>query len=225
MVIFYKNYKRDNRTLLSIKSVKHLFPELKIYCLILFNESPSEYDKFTSQLNYLGVDYFFSKKTYDFGSLNAAGSSYNGYYFTEGINKIHKFCIQQKIVDKVLSLDEDHFFTTGDTIQFLLDNDFDLAVGSWPAPSSAPNHAPFECNASVVAFNPLSLIEIFPLPERKEYVEILWGWELVEASKRLDKKVVTIPTRDYINYHGDGIHTNDIDKIKQELIKHNIPFE
>jgi len=225
MTIFYKNYKRDDRTLLSIKSVKYLFPKLKIYCLILFDESPSEYDNFISQLDILKVYYFHRKKAYNVGSLSATGSSYNGYYFTEGINKIYNFCIEQKITDKVLSVDEDHFFTTGTTIQFLLDNNFDLAVGSWPAPSGIKNRPPYECNASIVGFNPFNLTEVFPLPEKKEYVEILWGWELVEASKKLNKKVITIPTRDYINYHGDGIHTNNIKEIKDELTKHNIPYE
>lgn len=224
MIVFYKNYKRDDRTLLSIKSVKYLFPELKIYCLILFDESPSEYDNFKSQLDTLGVSYFFSKKTYNF-SPTSVMSPYNGYYFTEGVNKIHKFCIEQKITDVVLSVDEDHFFTTGDTIKFLLDSDFDLAVGFWPSPHHVQNRPPYECNASIVAFNPMNLIEIFPLPEREEYVEKLWGWELVEASKKLNKKVITIPTRHHTNYHGDGIHTNDMNEIKRELRKHNIPYE
>ena len=69
------------------------------------------------------------------------------------------------------------------------------------------------------------MVDIFPIPAREEYVEILWGWELIEKAKRLGRNIVQIPTRVEANFFGDGVHTNSIETIKEELTKHNIPYE
>ena len=224
MVVFYKNYKRSDRTLLSIQSVKHLFPDLEINCLFLFDEKPSEYNDVLPQFAKLGVNIHFDKKTYNFGNPSAVGSKYNGFYFTEGVNKIHQICLDYDIREKVLMVDEDHFFTTGKTIDYLLENDFDLAVGKWVSPPSK-NKPPFEPNASIICVKPHNMVDIFPIPAKEEYVEFLWGWELVEKAKKLGRNIVKIPTRVQTNYHKDGVHTNDINVIKKELKKHNIPYE
>lgn len=227
MIVFYKNYKRTERVLLSIQSVKHLFPQLEIYCLFLYDSDKSEYDEFIHKFNKLGVKLFFDVKTYNFGNLGAEGSTNNGFYFTEGVNKMQKICFDLDVNDKVLLLDEDHFFTTGKTINYLLNSEFDLAVGRWPAPTSIIYHKrpSFEPNASIICINPITLAEFFPIQAKREYVEILFGFELVEKSLINGKRVIEIPTRNYTDFGGDGIHTNNIDDIKKELVLANIPFE
>jgi hypothetical protein len=226
MVVFYKNYKRTERVLLSIQSVKYLFPDIKVYCLLLFDKDKREYDSYVETFNKLGVSLFFDKKKYNFGNLSAQGSVNNGFYFTEGINKIQKICVDIDINQNVLILDEDHFFTTGKTINFLLNETFDLAIGTWPAPDPViyKKRPVIEPNASIVCMNPVSLNEIFPITPMHEYVEILFGFELVEKSMNLGKIVKKIPTRDYTNFHDDGIHTNNIEEIKTQLTLANIPL-
>jgi len=222
MIIFYKSYKRHDRTLLSLKSVKHLFPDLELKCLVLTdNLIPSQDDLvFLEDLKKLKVDFYTSVKKYNFGN-SGSGSAKNGLYFSEGVNKIYKKCIDLQVTGKVLMLDEDHFFTTGETVKHLLTNNFDLAVGSWPAPPGGQRPS-FEPNASILALTIESMVDVFPVPEREQYVELLWGFEIVDKCKKLGKKIIEIPTRVYTNYGGDGIHTNNINDIKKELSKFNI---
>jgi len=223
MIVFYKNYKRTERVILCIKSVRYLFPEMNIKCLLLYDENKEEYDSYIQVFRELNVELFFDKKTYNFGT-SGVGSANNGYYFTEGINKIHN--IVKDIDDKVFILDEDEFFTTGETIRFLLRTDFDLACSHWPAPY--PNYYPtrpsLEVNGAFLAINPKKLNRYFPLPEMFEFIEILLGHELYDKCVTDEMKTVIIPTRNFTNYHGDGIHTNHIEEIKQHLITANIPF-
>lgn len=226
MIVFYKNYKRTDRTLLSIQSVRFLFPAIDISCLLLYDETPSEYDEWLDAFKKFNVNLFFDKKTYNFGDTSGAGSSYNGYYFTEGINKIQKL---SKESEKVLIIDEDSFFTTGETIKFLLANPFDLACCHWPAPSEMLTYSErpqFEMNASILAINSKKLDEFFPIVEKQEYIEVLLGHELFSKVRGMENSIVLeIPTRNYTNYYGDGLHTNDIEVIKEELTKANIPYE
>lgn len=218
MIIFFKNFKRTERTLLSIQSVRHLFPNIEIYCLNLFLESEDEYAEHLELFKEFNVKLFFDKKKYNFES-SGAGSINNGFYFTEGINKMYNLT---KDKEKVLMLDEDSFFTTGETIKFLLNNDFDFAYGTWPSPM--PNN--FEqINGSIVGINCLKLANLFPIPEKEEYIENLLGAELHNKCIESGLNTLLIPTRLYINYGGDGTHTNNIDEIKLELSKANIPFK
>jgi len=228
MIIFYKNYRRTDRTLLSIKSVRHLFPNIDIRCLCLYDNSIAEYTNDISLFESLGVRLCFDKKQYNFGHDSAAGSTYNGFYFTEGINKIQALTREE---EKVLILDEDSFFTTGQTIQFLIENEFDLAYGTWPAPPQETSvkyggRPSVELNGSVVGINSKKLNTLFPLDAYNQSIEILLGYELYERTLLInDTKVFQIPTRNYIDYCGDGIHTNSTEEIKSELKKANIPYE
>jgi len=104
MIVFFKNYKRTDRIYLSIQSVRHLFPTMDIRCLFLYDETINEYINDIPQFQKLGVQIYFDKKKYNFGNTSAAGSALNGYYFTEGINKIQALT---RDCDKVLILDED----------------------------------------------------------------------------------------------------------------------
>lgn len=226
MVVFFKNYNRTDRTLLSIQSVRYLFPNIDIRCLFLYDNSADEYIYNNSTqielLSRLDVKLFFDKKKWYFGP--GGFSSNNGYYFTEGINKIQALTKEE---EKVLIVDEDTFFTTGQTIQFLLDNDFDLACAYWGTyePVIYSRRPSLEINGSILCVNSKKLNDLFPIVEKGEYIEILLGHELYE--KCIDKgfKVVTIPTRNFQNFHGDGCWTNSIDVIRNELTLASIPYE
>jgi hypothetical protein len=217
MIVFFKNFRRTDRTLLSIQSVRFLFPNIPIYCLNLFLDNEHEYDDYLSEFERLNVKVFSDKKKYNFES-SAAGSRNNGFYFTEGINKMYELIKNEK---KVLMLDEDSFFTTGETIKFLIENEFDFAYGTWPSPM--PNKYE-QINGSIICVNPSRLTKLFPIIEKQEYIENLLGAELHNKCLESGFKTLLIPTREYINYGGDGKHTNDIEEIKKELLKAKIPF-
>ena len=222
MIVFFKNFNRTERTILSIQSVRYLFPSIDIYCLNLFLNDENEYDQYKDIFDEFNVTTFFDKKKYNFDA-SGAGLETNGLYFTEGINKMYQI---SKEFDKVLMLDEDSFFTSGETIKFLLNNDFDLAYGTWPSPTfESREDNPVHINASIIAFNCKRLSEIFPIAERQEYIEELLEIEVYNKCKSLGFKTLFIPTRNYIDYGGDGLHTNDIEVIKNELSISNIPFK
>ena len=226
MLIFFKNYKRTDRLLLSIQSVKYLFPNIEVWCLNLYNEDVNEYSEYDNIFKDLNIKVFLSKKKYNFdkSTTSAAGSKLNGLYFTEGVNKMYEICKEYSITGKVLFLDEDSFFTTGKTIKYLQKNNFDLAYGWWDAPPQL-NLPKYQPNASIVCINMDFMKNIFPIPEVEEYVEILWGFEFIGKAEKLGLYLYEIPTRKYTNYFGDGVHTNDINIIKKELSKHNIPYK
>ena len=230
MIIFYKNYRRTERTLLSIKSVRHLFPNIQIKCLLLYNYSSTEYEDVLLDFRKLGVEIFFDKKTnnFDDGPQNVATpAGLMGFYFTEGINKIQN--IMKEYDGKVLILDEDNFFTTGKTIDFLQNNDFDLAYAEWGAPHPISTRYVYShkigINGSIIAINPKKLNCIFPIIEMEEFIENILGYELYDKCVKLNFNILEIATRKYSNYCGDGVFTNDINVIKEELKKANIPYE
>jgi len=219
MLIFFKNFKRTERTLLSIQSIRYWFPTIKIYCLNLYLNSSDEYIAYSDLFKELDVVVFYDKKTYNFES-DAGGSINNGFYFTEGLNKMFNLCNDDD--DKVLMLDEDSFFTSGETLKFLIENEFDLAYGTWPSPN--PNKYE-QINGSIICLKPRVMKNIFPIKECGEYIENLLGRELYDKCIKMGLRVIKIPTRTYTDYGGDGIHTNDVEIIKKELIKVNIPFK
>lgn len=218
MIIFFKNFRRTDRVLLSIQSVRHLFPTIEIYCLNLFLVDKNEYASYVNLFNEFNVKVFYDSKKYNFAS-SAVGSKDNGFYFTEGINKMYQLVSDK---EKVLMLDEDSFFTTGTTIKFLLENNFDLAYGTWPSPDKKCD---VEINGSIIAFNCKTTKPIFPIREAFEYIETILGIEAYNKCLSLGLKTLLIPTRQYLDYGNDGTHTNDIGIIIQELIKANIPFK
>jgi hypothetical protein len=224
MIVFYKNYKRSDRTFLSVQSVKYLFPTMDIRCLFLYNESSEEYTEEILKFEEIGIKCYTDKKKYNFGNPSGAGSPLNGYYFTEGINKIQN--LTKDYDGKVLIIDEDSFFTTGETIKFLLENNFDLAWCNWPGPNPIKySNRHYGLNASTIAINPKKINHIFPMPEMEEYVENVLGFELHDKCEAEGFEIVRIPTRQYTDYCGDGIHTNNVNEIKTELSKAKIPFK
>jgi len=218
MIIFYKNFRRLERVYLSIQSVRYLFPTIEIHCLMQYKNSIDEInDNHIKQFQYLNVVLHFEKKIYDFG-VNGCGSSLNGYYFTEYINKLQKISSNY---EKVLMLDEDNFFTTGETINFLLHNEYDFAYGTWTEPDGTKNSV----NASIICINSKKLANLFPLPERNEYIEPLLRRELLDKCVKLGYITLKIPTRNFDNYGNDGLFTNDVEVIKKSLKLKNIVYK
>jgi hypothetical protein len=230
MIVFYKNYDydkyqiRSDRTYLSIQSVRYLFPEIDIRCLFLYNESPEEYDDKIHKFKELGVTTYFSKKTHRVGDGSGRGSEYNGLYFTEGINKIQYIC--KDINDKVLIVDEDSYFTTGETIRYLQNTNFDLAYAEWPSPSPRiyKERSSVGINGSILSINPKKLNSLFPISEQIEFIETLLGYELYEKAKDLNFEIVEILTKKYEKFR-DGQWTNERSFIQYDLKNHNIPYK
>jgi hypothetical protein len=228
MIVFFKNYKRTDRTYLSVQSVRHLFPTMDIRCLFLYDESPRDYYDVIEKFKELNVTLYYDKKKWNFDSDSAEGSANNGYYFTEAINKIQ--FITSDIDDKVLILDEDSFFTTGETIKFLLNTHLDLACSYWPSPATTKpyiyeKHNINGINGSILCINPKKLNNLFPIREEREFIENILAYELVDRCLDLNYTVVEIPTRFYYNYYNDGVHTNTLEDIIMFIHKANIPYK
>lgn len=211
LTIFYKDYKRTDRTILSIQTVRRLFPWIRICLLLQYKESVDEIEKSTLKLLYkMGVRLFLDKKKYDFGS-SGANTTYNGYYFTEMINKIQKLSVDMEL-ERVFILDEDNFFTSGETIRFLQRHDFNLAYGTWIAPNKT-----ISINASCIALNIPNTKDIFPLPEKEELIEYLLETHLLNVIREWDSpNIIQIPTRNYTDYGNDGAFVNS----KEEMLQY-----
>lgn len=235
MIIFFKCFRRIDRVYLSIQTVRYIFPKIQIECMLQYKNDINEINKnHIEKIRKLNVNIFFDKKKYDFGQ-SGESSIVNGFYFTEMINKAHNH--YKEYDGKVLVLDEDNIFTKKTTINFLINNEFDLAYGTWGSPDTAHldsckkkygifkeqggNITP---NASFMCFNFKKLNDFFPLPEKKFWVENLLLEELV-AKVKDNYNVKLIPTRNFYDYGGDGIFTNDIRVLKRCVHQANIKFE
>ena len=65
---------------------------------------------------------------------------------------------------------------------------------------------------------------MFPVTEMHEYIENILGYELYDKCESEGHQILQIPTRMHYNYFGDGVCTNDINVIMDELNKANIPY-
>lgn len=219
-VFIIKNFKRTKDCLLTIKSIKH-FCDNEIHILNLFNESIDEYK--TSELSYdeeldnMGVIQHFWKTKHNCGP--GYHSPANGLYYSEGLNYCFEIFKEQN--KKVIFLDENHFFTSGETISFLLNNDYDFAYGTWGNPTSDGKDENFLPNCSLLGINFFNLRHLFPIQEILMYCEPLISQEIL--FKIIDKsRVSKIPTRLKENYCGDGFHTNDYNQMYDALQKSGI---
>lgn len=282
MIVFYRNYKRTERTLLCIQSVRHLFPDIDIRCLLTHDNDASEYNHTLSYFDKLNVKVYHHKKIYRFGLYgenyedewvkglitkfreeqdadkengpgNVVDGRHHGFsysYFTiEYLNKIQS--LLKDVDDKVLILDEDHFFTTGETIRFLLDTDYDLACGLYSetmqafdpvAPRINEQHTAeraiernnefvkeqilaYHVNGNIQSFNPKKLNSLFPLIPHG-CIEPALASQLLVPCVRKGYKVVSIPTRCFgLQYPRDGMHTNGVNNVSGCLNIAQIPHE
>jgi hypothetical protein len=219
MIIVYKNYKRNDCVLLSIKSSQYFMPNAKYYCLLVYDENQNEYDEnIINSLKLLNVEILFSKSKYNEGP--GYGSAANGLYYTDYLNQL--YAIFFNIDEKIIVMDQDMFFTNGNTLKWLNENDFDLACGQWFLPSSESNKFDrdpiYSPSAGILGFRFKALSKIFPIDEYLEFIEHILGHEVYEKAINQGLKVVQIPTRQYHNYGEDGRYTNNCEEIKSDLL-------
>lgn len=202
MIFCIKNFCKNKNCSLVAKSIKH-FGNYKIFLFnIYLNNINHEHLDTNLFENIIDV-----KGKYNLGS--GMESKVNGFYFAEGINLImHYF---KELNDKIVILDEDHYFSNGNTIKELELNNYDLAWAHWPSPYGHPE----DVAANILSVNPRSVKHLFPLPEKLEYIEKTLREELL--SKIDQTKIYKIKNRNYINYFGDGHFTNNVDEIESSL--------
>ena len=224
MILVYKNYKKNDSVYLSMLSARHFLPDVKIYCILQYDSNKNEYDDFIKKSKLLkNIKFKFVKKKYHLGGANF--SPVNGFYFPEYVNTVAKLFSRYS---KVVVLDEDNYFTTGETLRWFKNTDFDLACCYWAAPNPHgfyKTRPEFEINASIFAINMKKLNKLFPIPEAEEFCELIFGHEIHDKTKKLGFDIKIIPTRNFGDYCGDGIHTNDSEVIKNHLIEVGIPLE
>lgn len=216
MIVVFRNFFRNKMVNLTAKSVKHFIPDAELYCVSYYKNDPSEYDdqepldkdiqQFLIRTKYVneGAIHDHEDSTKTSGYQNAD----NVKYFVEGYNDIIKLFTD--VVEKVLILGEDHYFTTGAVLNELQNNDFHLAYAPWDTDNDA--------NGSILCVRPARVKHLFPIPERGP---------CIEAHLR-DQLVLRVPNsyaiknRKHANYFGDGKYTNSSVEIEQELKKANI---
>jgi hypothetical protein len=209
MIFCIKNYHKNINSSLTAKSIKH-FGDHKVYLINVYKDNIDRTD--LDQDIFDGI--FDFKAQYDFGP--GEGSSANGYYFTEGINHAQK-CFKDS-EEKIVVLDEDHFFTTGKTIKELEENEYDLGWAFWISPPPESNNS---VSGAIISFRPKKVDFLFPLPERNQYIEHLLKEEFLE--KMPDNLIsYKMRNRNHGDYNGDGFFTNDYNKIYEELKRVNI---
>lgn len=211
MIVAYKNYKRTERLSLSLLSAMHFAPRAEFHCLFLYDESKDELSKDAKTIRDMGVQVHFAKSKHNVGP--ASNSESNGLYFTEYLNYFSKIFQNKK---KVIVLDEDNYFTTGSTLKWMEETEFDLAWARWYCPRG------WGVNASIVGVNFEKIGHVFPLPERVEYIETLLQKELYEKAISAGAVTKEIPTRNNHNYFGDGSWTNDVNEIRRHMLEAKI---
>jgi hypothetical protein len=205
MIFCIKNYHKNINSSLTARSIKHFGQHHKVYLLNIYKEIPILEN--IDQNIFDGI--FNFKAKYDFGTGD--GSPANGYYFTEGIN--HAYRCFSDTNEKVVVLDEDHFFTTGAQIIDLEENDYDFAWAYWMAP---PPESTTDISGAIISFRPKMVTDVFPLPERMQFIEHLLKQEFLENLPS-HLKTYKMKFRNHSNYFGDGVFTNDWKVIDREL--------
>jgi hypothetical protein len=221
MIYIIKNYYKDKDVVLTTKSIRYFDPTAHI---ILFDYT-KERNTFLSPK--LGNEVFYNNSEYPHAVNKIAkydlgpgyGSPVNGFYYSEFFNDV--MGMFSYLDEKVILLDENHFFTNGNTIKELKENDWDLAYGTWWGPNSNDN---LDVNASVIGINPSKSKHLFPLPEMEQYIEFLLKDNLLKPCIKDNLNVYQMKNRTYnsqgCNYHGDGIWTNSAEEM-EKLMKEN----
>lgn len=214
MIVCIKNYHKNRNSSLTARSVRHFLPNSKI-CLFNIYEN---LDRSNLDLEVFDEIHDFPAKYSGRVWGTGAGSPSNGLYFTEGIN--HVFNTFSDSEEKVVILDEDHFFTSGKTLHELDATEYDFAWAYW----FAPEPHPLDVSASVLSFRPRKVSHAFPLPERVQFIETLLRIELHE--KLIGTcNIHKISTRNHGDYFGDGQFTNDYRFIEAKLTEAGVPFK
>ena len=219
MIVIFRNFFRNRMVNLTATSVKHFLPDSEFHCITLYKNSEDEYDNQPALHEWIKEHKFQTKfvnsdsnVTYESNhplgyGTSGVGHPDNGKYFVEGYNLVYNMF--SGLDEKLLILSEDHFFTTGATIRELLANNYDVAY--------APTEITHEANGGLLSINPNKVSDFFPLPEAELPVEGLLATHLISKIEltRLHK----LSTRVWLDYKGDGLHTNGSDVIEEELKK------
>lgn len=197
MVFALKNFYRNSVANLTIRSILHFRPNAEIHVLCL--EAPGKSYEGQEPLLTPHVHY---RPTKFFNMGPSVANQANNVFFSEGYNLL--FEILKDRDDKVLLLAEDHFFTTGATIEELERDEFDVAYAPWNTGA----------NGSILAIRPTRVAARFPLSEDKVNVEgILGGWA------KSSPNVKVISTRVELDYRGDGYYANTYEEIEPAIRK------
>ena len=212
MKIVYKNFNRYECLKYSIHSAKLFFKEQDIYCVDFY--SGDSYNEENYKKIPLDKSKIFTQKT----KYDKYVHEWNSQVFSEGHNKIYE--LFKNYDGKILSVNEDQFFTTGKTIEDLKENSFDLAWANWYWPSENT------VNASVICFKPTTCSSLFPFPENREYVDALYYRHIIASQPHHGLSLYKMRYRVGNDYKGDGIRVGGVGvsddvacpQIRQELI-------
>lgn len=220
MIVAFRNFFRNHMVNLTARSVWHFMPGVRVVCFSFYKEDVAEYDGLEPLLE--GIEQVFVKTKYvnDTGrpqdhidSTQTAGyaNTDNVLWITESFNVIYEAF--KGVDDKVLMLFEDHFFTTGETLRQLAENEFDVAYAEW----DRPDRCWYEANASLMCLRPARVPQCFPLEERKngQLIETILG-ERILLNVSI-KNVYRLTTRTGGDYKGDGIYTNSSIEMREHL--------
>jgi hypothetical protein len=203
MIVVIKNFMRNVDCNLVALSVKYFLPESKIYLLNFYN----------NEINHDNLQLNLYYEILDVETKYVLGPGYksrnNGYYYTEALNITQKYF--NNIDEKLLFLDENHFFTNGETLKEITENNFDIAYCYWN------NNMP---NASCLCINPFKISFLFPLPEYEEYIEEILKKFLIDIDSKITYYL--IKNRNFVNYFNDGCYTNDTDEMRKMMIENGI---
>ena len=222
--VVFKNFYRNKMVNLTATSVKYFLPNAEIYCYSLYKASMDEYVEQEKLADYIteftGPTKYISGKAVhdhvDASQTSGFANPLNGAFFMEGFNLIfEKF---KDLDEPILMLAEDHYFTTGETLKEVVENDWDVCYAEWDAtPPELVNRA----NGSILGIVPVKVAHLFPVPEVTTCA-IEWlipGYILQHISP--DRRY-RLTTRHAIDYCGDGMYTNSSEVIEQELKKAGI---
>lgn len=202
MIVCIKNYFRNEMCNLTIKSIRHFYPDTEIHVVCLYKDSVAEYDAQPA----LEVD---ADKVYYRQSKYHGPRSKNNVWFSEGYNIA--FDMFKSLDDKFLLLCEDHFFTTGATLKAIHETDFIFAAAPWNT----------GYNGSILAMVPSKVAHAFPIPEREQEVEAVFNDQF--KSKLGEAHIWSLGNyRHEADYKGDGMYTNDVNEIRAKLVEAGI---
>lgn len=194
MVYALKNFYRNRVANLTIRSILHFRPNAEIHVLCL--EAPGKtYAGQEPLLTDPARVYYRPTKFFNMGP--SVANQANNVFFSEGYNILYDILKDRD--DKVLMLAEDHFFTTGQTLAELENEEFDAAYAPWNTGA----------NGSILCLRPKRVGRFFPISEERANVEGVLGWWV----KRIPN-VRVITTRNELDYKGDGYYANTYDEIE-----------
>jgi hypothetical protein len=233
IAICIKNFERNESSNLVAISVKHFIPDAKIYLFNFYDERKNINVDYLDQNLYQDIVNIPTK--YLLGQIltNCSNARNNGLYYTEGFNLMYKYF--QDYNGKLLMLDDNHFFTNGNTLKEILDNDFDIAwafFGGTPPKLNGdyliiPHKSMGNIccggyiNASILCINPIKFknLNVFPLPEYREYIETILTEKLIDNNNLVKYQIKSRYDGDYSN---DGIYSNNAEEMKQMMMEYNI---